>query len=78
MMISNNMAMMIKSVCAMSLIHGIWIGGFGIILLIMIAAGLSNVVICTAYPAVMFYCLWFWYDRTERFIYRRLGVVRMI
>lgn len=77
-MISNNMTMMIKSACAMSLIHGIWIGGFGIILLIMIAAGVSDVIICTAYPAVMFYCLWFWYDRTERFIYRRLGVVRMI
>lgn len=75
--VKNFRRLLINAVAVM-IIHTFWISFFGIILYIMLAIGLSNVIICSLFPLMMFYALWWGYDRTERYICRKLGVVLFV
>lgn len=68
----------VLNVMITSMIQAIWIIFFGMILLGMLALELGDIVICGVYPSVMFYGLWWGYDRSERWICRKLGIVKKI
>ena len=67
----------LKSACAMCLIHSLWCVAFGLIGYVLYYV--TNVVIfCAIFPTMMFYSLYFWYDASERCVYRKLNIVRIL
>lgn len=69
--------MNIKSYIVMYVVHSIWCIAFGVIAYVMYR-NVSPLIFCTIFPTMMFYALWFWYDMSERFIYRKMKIVRVI
>lgn len=67
----------LKSACVMCLIHSLWCVAFGLIGYVLYFV--TNVAIfCAIFPTMMFYSLYFWYDASERWVYRKLNIVRIL
>ena len=67
----------LKSACVMCLIHSLWCVAFGVVAYVLYFV--TNVVIfCAIFPTMMFYSLYFWYDASERWVYRKLNIVRIL
>lgn len=67
----------IKGFTVMYLVHSVWCIAFGVIAYMMYICT-NPLIFCAIFPTMMFYALWFWYDKSERFIYRKMKVVRVI
>lgn len=67
----------LKGYIVMYIAHSIWCILFGVVGY-MLYGVLSQVIFCATYPLLMFYGLWFWYDASERFLFRKMKVVRVI
>lgn len=67
----------LKYILAMYFIHSLWCIGFGIVGYLLFFV--TNVIIfCAIFPTMMFYSLYFWYDASERWVYRKLNIVKIL
>ena len=67
----------LKYICGMFLIHSLWCTGIGVIGYLLYLV--TNVIIfCAIFPTMMFYSLYFWYDASERWVYRKLNIVKIL
>lgn len=69
--------MNIKSYIVMYVVHSIWCIAFGVLGYVLYGM-VSQVIFCAIFPTIMFYGLWFWYDASERYLFRKMKIVRVI
>jgi hypothetical protein len=67
--------MNLRCVIAECLAHFAWCSIFAMLYLFLAWAGLSDSIIACVYPLAFFYSLYFWYDKTARWINRKIGAV---
>lgn len=65
---------MMKKILLEYVLHSMWCCGGGLVLWCMNEV-LSNLVVSCVYPVLMFYCLYFWYDRSSVVISRWFKVI---